>query len=141
MTIRPAAEAYKHYLETLSPEAIASLTRYVAPQVRFADPFQDVTGLDAMQRIFQDMFDTVSDVKFAVSRMAIDGETALMVWRFSGIARGRSFVLEGMSQIIFDDQGRVTSHIDHWDSATQFYMKLPVIGWLLSMVRRRVAAH
>lgn len=141
MTTQEAAEAYKIYLETFTPETLTRLDDYVAAEVRFADPFNDVRGVGAMRHIFDDMFETVADVRFEVSHMAVTDDTALMAWTFGGVARGKSFVLEGMSRIDFDESGRVVAHVDHWDSATQFYMHIPVIGWLLSFVRRRVAAH
>lgn len=141
MTTQEAADAYKAYLETFTPETLTRLDDYVAADVRFADPFNDVRGIEAMRHIFDDMFETVADVRFEVSHIGVTGDTALMAWTFGGIARGKSFVLEGMSRIDFDASGRVIAHIDHWDSATQFYMHIPVIGWLLSFVRRRVAAH
>jgi len=141
MTTQQAAVAYKQYLETLSPESLSTLGDHVAPDVYFADPFNDVHGVAAMRRIFDDMFETVSDITFKADRMSVDGDTALMAWTFTGSLSGRPFTLEGMSRITFEASGRVTAHIDHWDSATQFYMRLPVIGWLLSFVRRRVATH
>jgi steroid delta-isomerase len=141
MTTQQAADAYKRYLETLSPLSLSELDSYVTPDVKFADPFNDVHGVGAMRHIFDDMFRTVSNIEFKADCMGVDRSTALMAWTFLGDLKGRSFMLNGMSRITFDASGRVTAHIDHWDSATQFYMRLPVIGWLLSIVRRRVAAH
>ena len=125
----------------LSPESLSDLCDYVTPEVHFGDPFNDVYGVTAMRRIFDDMFKAVSNIEFKVDRMAIDRDTALMGWAFTGELRGQPIKLEGMSRITFDASGCVTAHIDHWDSATQFYIRLPVIGWLLSIVRRRAAAR
>lgn len=141
MTTQQAAAAYKQYLQSLSSGSLSDLGNYVNPEVHFADPFNDVHGVAAMRRIFDDMFETVSDIEFKADRMGMDSDTALMAWTFTGELRGRPLTLEGMSRITFDESGRVTEHIDHWDSATQFYMRLPVIGWFLSIVRRRVASH
>ena len=105
------------------------------------DPFNDVHGVASMRHIFDDMFETVSGIAFKADRMAIDRNTALMTWTFAGELRGRPFTLDGMSRITFNASGRVSAHIDHWDSATQFYMRLPIIGWLLSIFRRYVASH
>ena len=41
----------------------------------------------------------------------------------------------------FAEDGRVCEHLDHWDSATNFYMRLPIIGSLLSFVRQRISSH
>ena len=39
--------------------------------------------------------------------------------------------LEGMSEIHIGDDGLVTAHIDHWDSASQLLSRLPLIGLIL----------
>jgi hypothetical protein len=33
----------------------------------------------------------------------------------------------------------VAEHIDHWDSGEQFYRRLPVLGWLIGLVRKRLS--
>ena len=33
--------------------------------------------------------------------------------------------------------GRIAEHIDHSDSGTQVYMRVPVLGWLIGLVRDR----
>jgi len=139
--MQQAAVAYKQYLESLSSGSLSDLGNYVTPEVHFVDPFNDVRGVAAMRRIFDDMFKTVSDIEFKADRMGMDSDTTLMAWTLTGELRGRPLMLEGMSRITFNESGRVTEHIDHWDSATQFYMRLPVIGWFLSIVRQRVASH
>lgn len=140
MTIEAAAQAYRDYLEALTPDGLSGLDSFVATDVRFADPFNDVRGADCMRRILEDMFAVLSNVVFRVHAMGLDGDRALMAWTLTAMFRGRHVTLEGMSAIRFNAEGRVAEHIDHWDSATQFYMRLPVIGWLLSLVRRRAAA-
>ena len=134
------ADAYRNYLETLTPETLPQLSQFVTPDVHFIDPFNDVRGTDALRRVFEDMFDSVKDVVFQVDALALDKSTALMSWQFSGTLRGRSFKLQGMSKVLFTKDGRVSEHVDHWDSASQFYMRLPIIGSLLSFVRRRISS-
>jgi hypothetical protein len=52
--------------------------------VRFKDPFNNVQGADAMQRVFRHMFDTVEDIRFQVRQMRADDDLCLMEWRFEG---------------------------------------------------------
>ena len=134
------AEAYRNYLETLTPETLPQLSQFVTPDVHFIDPFNDVRGTDALRRVFEDMFDSVKDVVFQVDALALDKSIALMSWQFSGTLRGCSFKLQGMSKVLFTKDGRVSEHVGHWDSASQFYMRLPLIGSLLSFVRRRISS-
>lgn len=135
------ADTYRRYLETLTPESLAQISQFVTPDVHFVDPFNDVRGIDMLRRVFQDMFDSVQDVEFNIENLCQDGPVSLLFWRFSGTLRGRAFALEGMSKIRFAEDGRVCEHFDYWDSATQFYMRLPVIGSLLSFVRRRISTR
>jgi hypothetical protein len=41
-----------------------------------------------------------------------------------------------MSEIHFNDDGLVTKHIDHWDSASQLLQTLPYIGWITRRILR-----
>lgn len=135
------AENYRRYLETLTPESLAQLSQFVTPDIHFVDPFNDVRGIDRLMRVFQDMFDSVQDIEFRTENLCQDGPVALLFWHFSGTLRGNAFSFDGMSKLRFAEDGRVCEHFDYWDSATQFYMRLPVIGWLLSFVRRRVSSR
>jgi hypothetical protein len=44
-----------------------------------------------------------------------------------------------MSEVAFGADGRALSHIDHWDAGGQFYARLPVLGTLIRLVKRRLA--
>lgn len=134
-----AHERYRAFLEDLTPKSLPTLKDYVRDDVHFRDPFNDVRGADAMARVFRDMFDQLGEVRFAVHDVATAGSLAVMVWRFESRLRGRPWAFDGCSVIRFDDDGRVVSHVDHWDAAGAFYARLPVIGWLIRLVRRRLA--
>ncbi len=134
-------ERYRRFLETLTPETLATLPDQVTEAVRFKDPFNDVRGVDAMMRVFQHMFENVSDIRFTVHHAMADGDTCLMAWRFEGRLPSGRWGFDGTSVIRFAADGRVTEHIDHWDAARDFYERLPIIGWLLGKVRRKLAVR
>lgn len=132
-------ERYRRYLETLGPRNLGALPDYVTPDVHFKDPFNDVHGADAMTRVFRHMFENVDEIRFIVHRAATDGDVCLMQWRFEARLKGRPWAFEGASSLRFAPDGRVAEHIDHWDAARNFYERLPIIGWLLSSIRRHLA--
>jgi len=135
------SDRYRQYLESLSPASLAEIGDFVTPDVHFKDPFNDVRGAEAMRRVFEHMFEDVSDIRFTVRRTAVDGDVCLMHWRFEGRLRGTPWVFDGTSVVKFAADGRVSEHIDHWDAAADFYERLPVIGWLLAWIRRRLSVH
>ena len=140
MTVSSHAR-YRSYLETLTPGALAQLGEYVRDDVRFRDPFNDVSGVDAMRDVFIHMFENLGPVRFTVSELVSDGDLCMLVWRFDARLSGKPWSFEGTSVVRFAADGRVASHIDHWDSAGAFYERLPVIGWLLARIRRSIGVR
>ena len=61
---RTPAAAYVAFLEALTPERLPELSAYLAPEARFKDPFNDVTGREAVLRVFARIFQDVTDVAF-----------------------------------------------------------------------------
>lgn len=132
---------YKIFLETLTAENLNDLSSHVTHDVHFKDPFNDVHGIDAMQRVFNHMFKNVKNLKFEIQHSAIKENVFLMAWRLNGDLAQRPWIVDGASIVFFDSEGRVTQHIDHWDAAQNFYERLPLIGWLIGYLRSRIALH
>lgn len=134
-----AHDRYRRFLETLTPATLARLGDYVTNDVRFKDPFNDLRGVDSMQRVLLHMFDKLGSVTFRVRHFVADGDTCLMEWRFEAALNGQPWSFDGMSLISFSPDGLVKAHIDYWDAANAFYERLPVIGRLLAWMRLRLA--
>ena len=144
MSIEEGADAYLRFYETMSPDTLDELDALVTPYVRFTDPFNDVRGPEAMRHIFMDMFKKVQGPRFYVTYKAYDGNVLLVRWRFSGHveAFGKDpWVVEGVSEIHIDADGRISAHIDHWDAAAQLYERLPLVGPLFRFIRRRAGSR
>jgi hypothetical protein len=65
MTTEQAFRRYRDVLQTLSADRLAALDEVVAPEIRFEDPFHDVTGAERMKVVFARLFDTAEDIEFA----------------------------------------------------------------------------
>jgi len=131
-------ERYKIYLETLTPESLHDLPRHVTDQVHFKDPFNDVRGAEHMQRVFQHMFENLEDIRFTIHQAIEQDNICMMEWRFKSRLQGQDWCFDGVSTIRFSEDGRVQSHIDYWDAADNFYVRLPLIGALIRWIRKRV---
>ena len=134
-------EGYIEYYENLRPRSVRLIEKLADPSIQFIDPFNNVRGIDAVERIMTKMFEDLKNPRFKVHDYAWgqDGITAYLRWtcRFGTEAEN---VIEGMSEITFAQNGLVVSHVDYWDSGAQFYAKLPFIGALIRWVMRKVAA-
>lgn len=132
-----ALAAYCAFYESLAPERLDELDRLLAPDVRFVDPFNDVSGIPAVRLIFEHMFRQCADARFQVLHTAVADHTGYIQWHFycGGIR------VEGVSRVSFDGQGRVRRHVDYWDPARQLYETIPVLGGIMRFIRRRLSAQ
>ena len=134
-----ALAAYARFFETLTPERLPALAALVTPDVRFKDPFNDVRGVDDMIRVLKTMY-CHGTPSFAVLDTAIGNQGAYLLWRFTNDPGkgGQPLVIVGMSAVRIAADGRIQEHIDHWDSGSQFYERIPILGWLIRRVKRRL---
>lgn len=138
--MRASLDAYLAAFEAMTPERLDVFDAVCAPDVRFADPFNDVTGLDRFKDVFRHMYDTLDGPRFVILDSAVGSRAGYIRWRFEFFMRRRAMTIDGMSEVEFGPDGRVTCHIDHWDAGGQVYARIPVIGALVRWVRGRLAA-
>ena len=132
------------FFESVSPETLVRIGDLYGADARFKDPFNDVKGVPAIEHVFRHMFTQVQAPRFVVGERIVQGDSAMLVWRFEfGVRVGKTLrpqVVNGVTHFKFDAQGKVSLHRDYWDTGEELYMKLPVLGWLLRVLRRRLAA-
>jgi steroid Delta-isomerase len=128
----------------LSPASVTRFGEFYAEDAYFKDPFNEVRGLPAIERIFTHMFTQVGEPRFVVTEQLLADNGAMLVWEFSFRVKlwgkGQTQILRGVSHLCFDAAGKVCYHRDYWDAAEELYMKLPAIGTLMRGLRRMLAA-
>lgn len=131
----------------VTPGGYDELLALATPDIRFRDPFNDVTGRAALAAILTEMFESCADPRFEILDVAAGARAGYIRWVFrfrpKALARGPEWRIEGMSEIHLAADGAVAAHIDHWDSASGLLARLPVVGagvrWLLARFRVRTA--
>ena len=133
------------FYHELSLDSLARFPEFYSANAYFKDPFNEVRGLQSIERIFTHMFRQVSEPRFVVLERVVDGQGALLVWDFHYRLRlpwgpDRRELIRGSSHLRFDPEGKVVWHRDYWDAAEELYAKLPGLGWLMRVLRRKLAA-
>lgn len=107
----------------------------------FKDPFNEVRGVPAIQRIFGHMFVALNGPHFVVTERIVQGAQCFLTWEFrfrmKRIDTTTLQVIRGGSHIVLADDGRIASHRDYWDAAEELYEKLPVVGALMRWLKQR----
>lgn len=128
------------WYETLTPASLTQIGTYYAAGVRFKDPFNDVSGLEAVRRVFLHMFETLESPRFRISHRVRQGGQAFAVWQFEFRSGGKALCIQGSTHFELDGQGKVTLHRDYWDAAEELYEHFPLLGGLLRLIKRKLAA-
>ncbi|MEM7168779.1 MAG: nuclear transport factor 2 family protein [Pseudomonadota bacterium] len=142
---REILERYVALFESLSLENVTDLAELCREDVLFKDPFNHIQGAAAFVGVMRQALEDLHEPRFHVSDVAFSEkaeENRLCYLRWTMTFRfrpsGSEKRIEGMSELHFAADGRVQSHIDHWDAARQFYEDLPMLGALIRLVRRRL---
>ncbi|MCH8179072.1 MAG: nuclear transport factor 2 family protein [Proteobacteria bacterium] len=142
MTPDPRLARIVHAYETLSEDTVQALVDLYAADATFKDPFNDVSGRDAIARIFRHMFSAVDQPRFQVREAIAQGEQAFLTWDFHcrGSVSGQVLCIHGATHLRFGADGRVIRHRDYWDAAEELYAKQPLLGGLMRWLQRRLRA-
>ena len=143
MTAHEALDAYAAFFEGLSLERLHRLDELCAPEVRFRDPFNDLRGVAQFQAVLAKMFRDLAEPRFEVTDRAVSNRACYLRWTFTFRGVGSNEGprrIEGVSEVHLNAAGKVVAHIDHWDAGTQIYERVPLLGFLVRMIKRRLSA-
>jgi hypothetical protein len=141
MSSRLRFEQIAHYFETLTPQSVSDLKDYYSASARFKDPFNDVTGVPAIEKIFDHMFVSLTQPRFVITGQVVEGDQAFLTWEFRFCFKRfdthTEQVVLGTSHLVLDEQQRISLHRDYWDAAEELYEKLPWVGALMRWLKKR----
>lgn len=130
----------QHAFETLSPESLPTLMALYASDACFKDPFNDVQGVAPIEHIFKHMFHQVQAPQFKVTSVIASQDAVFMAWVFSFGAQHTRSQINGSTHFLLNADGKIIVHRDYWDAAQELYEHVPVLGWVLRRIRRRLSA-
>lgn len=140
MTTRPI-DALARFYESLTPQTLPSIRSFYAGDAYFKDPFNEVVGVERIERIFAHMFEQVDAPRFKVTGCYDNGDSGVLLWVMNWGEGASGGKIEGASRVFFDDNGKVVDHRDYWDPAESLYEKVPVLSALMRCIKRRLSAR
>jgi predicted ester cyclase len=150
--MKSCLQGYINFLESLSPDNVEQLYEYVAEGIVFSDPFNKISGSKAYVDLLKDMFEKLDDVQFTVyeslyqekdqlSGNLENNNTAYLYWNFSANSGATGKLnFDGSSRLVFNQDGKISSHQDFWDGLAVF-QKIPILGAVLRIIKNKVSAH
>lgn len=114
-----------------------------AEDVWFNDTLKTVVGRAALSHYLADSADAVDHctVEILDATRNARGEHLIrwhMAIRFKRFRKGVDTHSIGLSHLRFDADGRVVYHQDYWNAADGLFRHIPVLGWMIEAVLRRL---
>ena len=142
MDIHAQTQRYADLFTALAPDNLDDLRAVLSDQVVFVDPFNTLQGKTDFIAIFEHMFEVMTAPKFTILDVATSPKAGYIKWEMTGSLTSRptfSLHLVGMSELVFDKDGQLILHHDHWDSAHQLLRHIPVAGFFIQKLLRLFA--
>ena len=123
----------KNYINLFSNLDLKNIEKFddlVDKDIEFSDPFNYFKGIENFKKVFYHMFKNVKDPYFIILDYSINKKKVFLKWKMVFYAFKSKQFIEGISEITLNNDGKINSHIDYWDSMNGVFVKLPFIGIL-----------
>jgi len=127
------------WFETLTPASLRDIDKIYAQTASFRDPFNQVADVKLIRQIYQHMFEQLVEPRFVITAKVVEATSAFMTWQFLFTLRGKDYAIEGGTHFSLDEQGLIVLHRDYWDAAQELYEKIPVLGAVLRLLRKKLS--
>ena len=140
--MKDGIQKYLDFLSDCSAENIHQLSEYCDDQVVFRDPFNQVQGAEKFTAIMTESFEKLSDVSFEILETFWSDQGAVVKWYFHFRMKptGPMEKICGTSEVRANAAGKITVHLDYWDSGERIYARIPIIGFIIRLIRNKVSA-
>ena len=122
-------ENYIDLFNNLTPDNIDKFDNLISEDIIFIDPFNNIKGTNAFKNIFYHMFKNVKEPKFFILNYSINKQRVFLKWKMTFFAFKSLQTIEGMSELLLNDDGKIALHTDYWDSLSGLFIKIPFIGF------------
>jgi ketosteroid isomerase-like protein len=143
-TPQAALQRVVHFFEHLQPSDVAHIAQLYTADAQFKDPFNEVQGIAAIERIFTHMFEALQAPRFVITQQVQQGAHCFVTWDFlfavPRMDKGATQTIRGATHFVLREEAgvwRVAIHRDYWDAAEELYEKLPVLGALMRWLKKQ----
>lgn len=140
---KAAVDRFAKFFGNLSAGNVReNLRKTYADKLYFNDTLKEISDIDALERY---MLDTAASVESCTATIhdvvSKDGDYYFrweMFIAFKKFRQGQVQPSIGMTHVRFDKEGRIVFHQDYWDAAANLFEKVPVVGWMIRKVKKRL---
>ena len=127
----------------LGVDNLAVLDTFYDSKAEFQDPAVKVKGLAQLKKYYAAVYKNVKSIQFDFTEITKNDQCYYATWTMhlsaTGLNSGKKYSVEGISVIQFNEKNLVTYHRDYLDLGDMVYEKLPVLGSLVKVIKKKLA--
>ncbi len=140
---KESLDAFTTFLQKIDDKAYveANTAKVYAADAYLNDTLVTHDGPEEIKAYFLATADTMTQYQVTVDDTVSSGNDHYVRWTMVFTAPklngGKPVESVGMSHVRFNSAGQVIMHQDFWDSGTNIYGQLPVLGGVIESIRKR----
>lgn len=133
-------DVYRH----LNSDNLNRLEDIYTQEIRFVDPAHEILGLDALTNYFKNLYRNIDPPEFRFGHYLRSDTDGYVQWEMDfshcRLKGGRTIIVPGTSYLRFDTSDKVLLHRDYFDLGAMLYEQLPLLGRIITFIKRRLGA-
>ena len=135
-------QAFLDLYQALNRDNVHRIGEIYTEDIHFIDPAHEIRGLDNLRGYFEHLYANVKAIDFDFIDHLVDENRGFVRWsmKFSHprLNGGQAIIVPGSSFLQFASDGRVCFHQDYFDLGSMLYQHLPIIGYVVKSINRRL---
>ncbi|MCF0065846.1 nuclear transport factor 2 family protein [Dyadobacter chenwenxiniae] len=130
---------FKKYFESLPHLEGIQTEAFYAEDVQFQDPIRKIKGVDNVRLYHNRFCGNLVRGGFRYTQQTLLHDKAYLSWRLEleyKVSKRRVHV-SGITVLLLSD--KIISHCDYYDAGALFYENLPVIGFVIRILKRQLS--
>ncbi len=127
----------------LGVDNLSVLDTFYDSAAEFQDPAVKIKGLPKLKKYYAAVYENVKSIHFNFTEIIKNDLCYYATWTMDlsakGLNSGKKFSVEGISVIQFNEKNLVIYHRDYLDLGAMVYEKLPVLGSLVGLIKKKLA--
>ena len=135
-------EKFLALYKELNADNLHLLQEVYSSDIHFADPAHELHGLDRITDYFSALYRNVNAIEFDFKDVVQQDNICYLQWDMAfshnRLAGGKSIVVQGATFLRFNEERKACYHRDYFDLGAMLYEHLPLLGNLLTAIKRRL---
>ena len=130
------------FFDRLSKETMSLVDDFYAADAEFKDPVVHLKGAVEIRAYYTRLYDTVKSIRFDHGAEFVKGDTIVLPWTMrlvAALGSGREVVVDGVSVMRRNAEGKVVYHRDYFDMGQFVYERVFLLGALVRYAKRVLA--